>query len=257
MPRKASPLRAELVPLGFVVKDLGRALESLSAEAVLRMEMGEGQNQRARPRQVFGDLKHLGAVRGPHAGIDDERRVVCQERFRYSAPSGTRLSPMTKTPLAISLSALGSTFGGGGVIVHGSIRVRGSRRRRAAGRRCVRPRTRSRRKADFAAPCNALGSIKNDDEHEKRQSAVAQSGRARRGASPPIEKPTSASRNSFCQQRYGERADNRAGQAARSADHQHRDDEEGQVEIVGLDPNRAEKMREQHAGDAAQEGAER
>src|ERR1700722_11069697 len=89
---------------------------------------------------------------------------------------GIRLSPMTKTPLAISLSALGSTFGGGGEssmsLIAFVVREGVSRRGVAAsghGRA-------SRRKADFAAPRNAFGSIKNDDEHEKRESAVAQSG---------------------------------------------------------------------------------
>src|SRR5277367_6476793 len=86
---------------------------------------------------------------------------------------GTRLSPITKTPLAISLSALASTFGGGGVSSMGLFKfvVRDWVARRdvvASGQGRA-----SRRKADFAAPRNALGSIKNDDEHEKRQSAVA------------------------------------------------------------------------------------
>ena len=40
-----------------------------------------------------------------------------------------------------------------------------------------------------------------------------------------------------------ERAEHRAGQAAHAADHQHRDDQEGEVEIEGLDPHRAEEMR--------------
>src|ERR1700728_4656472 len=83
---------------------------------------------------------------------------------------GTRLSPMTKTALAISLSALGSTFGGGGVSSIGLFEfvVRGGRNVFASGHGGA-----SRRKADFTAPRNALGSIKNDDEHQKRQSAVA------------------------------------------------------------------------------------
>src|ERR1700722_13516792 len=90
---------------------------------------------------------------------------------------GTRLSPMTKTPLAISLSALGSTFGGGGVSFISLIAfvVREGISRRAvvaSGQGCT-----SRRKADFTASCNAFGSIKNDDEHEQRQSAVSEPGR--------------------------------------------------------------------------------
>src|SRR5271156_6990768 len=74
--------------------------------------------------------------------------------------NGTRLSPMTKTPLAISLSALGSTFGGGGVSSMGLFEfvVRGRIGRQNGNF--------SRRKADFAAPRNAFGSIQNDDEHE-------------------------------------------------------------------------------------------
>src|SRR5580692_537956 len=86
---------------------------------------------------------------------------------------GIRLSPMTKTPLAISLSALGSTFGGGGEssmsLIAFVVREGVSRRGVAAsghGRA-------SRRKADFAAARNALGPIENDDEHEQSQSAVA------------------------------------------------------------------------------------
>src|ERR1700722_3435563 len=96
---------------------------------------------------------------------------------------GTRSSPITKTPLAISLSALASTFGGGGVSSMGLFEfvVREGIGRRdvvASGYgQCAR------RKADFAAPRNALRAIKNDDQHEKRQSAVAQSGR-RREVSP-------------------------------------------------------------------------
>src|ERR1700733_1888237 len=168
---------------------------------------------------------------------------------------GTRLSPTTKTPLAISLSALASTFGGGGVSSMGLFEFVV---REGMGRQNAVAWGRGRfsgSKADFPAPRNAPGSIKNDDEHEKRESAVAQS--CRRGEVNPVDRKAHLGlAQGFGQSRYGERADNRAGQAARSADHQHRDDEEGQVEIVGLDPNRAEKMREQHAGDAAQEGAE-
>src|SRR5580700_7189728 len=77
---------------------------------------------------------------------------------------GIRLSPMTNTPLAISRSALGSTFGGGGVSSIGLFEfvVRGGVERRGVaasghGRAW-------QRKADFAAPRNALGPIKNDDE---------------------------------------------------------------------------------------------
>src|SRR5271154_700006 len=86
---------------------------------------------------------------------------------------GTRLSPMTKTPLAISLSALASTFGGGGVSSMGLFEFvvrEGIGRQNAVASGHGRT---SRRKADFAAPRNALGSIKNNDEHEKRESAVA------------------------------------------------------------------------------------
>src|ERR1700733_5273419 len=169
---------------------------------------------------------------------------------------GIRLSPMTKTPLAISLSALVSTFGGGGVSSMGLfefvVRGRGGRRDVVASGHGDR----ARRKADFAASSNALRSIKNDDEHEKRESAVAQSGG--RGEMHPAErKARFGLAQQFGQQRYRQRAHNCTGQAARPADHQHREDEEGQVEIVGLDPNRAEKMREQHAGNTAQESAER
>src|ERR1700722_2484637 len=169
---------------------------------------------------------------------------------------GTRLSPMTNTPLAISLSAPGSTFGGGGVsfMVLFAFGVRGGVARRAAiasgyGRA-------SQRKADFAAPRNAFRSIKNDDEHEQRQSAVPEP--SRRGEVNAADgKAHLGFAQDFCQQRYRQRAGSRSSKASRPADHQHRNDEEGQVEIVGLDSNRAEKMREQHAGDAAQEGAER
>src|ERR1700677_3105191 len=92
--------------------------------------------------------------------------------------NGTRLSPMTKTPLAISLSALGSMSGGGGMSSMGlfEFAVRGGAARRrgvvASGQGHA-----SRRKADFTASRNALGSIKDDDEHEKRESAVVQSSR--------------------------------------------------------------------------------
>ena len=56
-----------------------------------------------------------------------------------------------------------------------------------------------RRKADFAAPRNALGSIKNDDEHEQRESAVAQSGR--RGETLSADRKADLGlRNSFGQQ---------------------------------------------------------
>src|SRR5277367_2917798 len=100
--------------------------------------------------------------------------------------NGTRLSPMTKTPLAISLSALGSTFGGGGVSSMGLFEFVV---REGVGRRDViasgHGRT-SRRKADFAAPRNAFGPIKNNDEHEKRQSAVAES--SRRGEVHPADR---------------------------------------------------------------------
>src|SRR3984885_2990374 len=96
---------------------------------------------------------------------------------------GTRLSPMTKTPLAISLSALGSTFGGGGEssmsLIAFVVREGASRRGVAASGHGHA----SRRKADFAAPRNAFGPIKNDDEHEKSERAVAQAGR-RREAGP-------------------------------------------------------------------------
>jgi hypothetical protein len=89
----------------------------------------------------------------------------------------------------------------------------------------------SRRKADFTASRNALGSIKDDDEHEKRESAVVQS--SRRGKVRPADRKAHLRlAQRFGQSRYGDRVDNRAGQAARPADHQHRDDEEGQVEIV-------------------------
>src|SRR3984957_20729877 len=95
---------------------------------------------------------------------------------------------MKKTPLAISLNALVSTFGGGGVSSMGLfefvVRGRGGRRDVVASGHGDR----ARRKADFAAPRNALRSIKNDDEHEKRESAVAQSGR-RREVSPAKRKP--------------------------------------------------------------------
>src|SRR6202161_3131722 len=83
---------------------------------------------------------------------------------------GTRLSPTTKTPLAISLSALASTFGGGGVSSMGLFEfvVRGGIGRWGVASGQGRA---SRRKADFTAPRNAPGSIKDDDEHEKRESA--------------------------------------------------------------------------------------
>ena len=168
---KSFALAPELVPLRFVVDDLGDALENLRAEAVLGWKW-VGSGSAARPRQVFGDLKHLGPVRGPHARINDERRVV-SETIPIFGTKGTRLSPMTKTPLAISLSALGSTFGGGGVssmsLIAFVVREGVSRRDVVASGHGHN----SRRKADFAAPRNALGSIKNDDEHEKRESAVA------------------------------------------------------------------------------------
>src|ERR1700729_2820302 len=172
------------------------------------------------PARSFATSSTLAPFAGPMP-VSMTRAESSPRTMPIFGTNGTRLSPMTKTPLAISLSALGSTFGGGGVSSMGlfGFVVRGGVRRRdvvASGHGHS-----SRRKADFAAPRNALGSIKNDDEHEQRQSAVAQSSRR-----------------------------------ARPADHQLRDDEEGQVEIIGLDPNRAEKMREQHAGDAAQEGAE-
>src|SRR6202012_1399583 len=133
---------------------------------------------------------------------------------------GIRLSPMTKTPSAISLSALGSTFGGGGVSSMGLFEfvVRGG-----IGRDDVasgRGRT-SRRKADFAAPRNAFGSIQNDNEHEKRESAVAESGR-RGEMNPADRKARFRLAQRFGESRYGERADNRASQAARPTDHQHR-----------------------------------
>src|ERR1700685_3522368 len=86
---------------------------------------------------------------------------------------GTRLSPTTKTPLAISLSALASTFGGGGVSSMGLFEfvVRegiGRQNLVVSGRGHF-----SRRKADFASPRNAFGAIKNDDEHEQGESTIA------------------------------------------------------------------------------------
>jgi hypothetical protein len=76
---KSFALAPELVPLRFVVDDPGCAFENLRPEAVLRVEVGEGQDQRARPGQVFGDLKHFRAIRGPHARIDDERRIITED----------------------------------------------------------------------------------------------------------------------------------------------------------------------------------
>ena len=58
------------------------------------------------------------------------------------------------------------------------------------------------------------------------------------------------------QRRDDQRAGDRAGEAAHAADHQHRHDQEGEVEVEGLDPHRAEEMGEQHAGDAGQEGGD-
>ena len=124
---KSFALALELIPLRFVVDDLGGALESLRAEAVLRMEVGKGQSERARTRQVFGDLEHLGPVRGPHARIDDERRIVSEDDsdIRHEGNS----------PVADDKDALGDLAQRAWIdvrrrrrLVHGPIRVRGSRR---------------------------------------------------------------------------------------------------------------------------------
>ena len=88
----------------------------------------------------------------------------------------------------------------------------------AAGRRCVRPGTRVAKEGHFTASRNALGSIKDDDEHEKRESAVVQS--SRRGKVRPADRKAHLRlAQRFGQSRYGDRVDNRAGQAARPADH--------------------------------------
>ena len=73
---------------------------------------------------------------------------------------------------------------------------------------------------------------------------------------PPTQMPISSLPQELGQRGDDERAEHRAGQAAHPADDQHRDDQEGEVEVEGLDPHRAEEMREQHAGDAGEEAAD-
>src|SRR3984957_10661736 len=128
------------------------------------------------PARSFATSSTLAPFAGPMP-VSMTRAEPSPRTMPIFGTNGTRLSPMTKTPLATSLSALASTLGGGGVSSMGlfGFVVRGGVRRRdvvASGHGHS-----SRRKADFAAPRNALGSIKNDDEHEQRQSAVAQSSR--------------------------------------------------------------------------------
>ena len=148
---KSFALAPEFIPLRFVVNDPGGALESLRAEAMLRMEVGEGQDQRARTRQVFGDLKHLGPVRGPHARIDDERRVVAKD--------DADIRHQGNSPVADDEDAPGDLVQGACIdvrgrrrLVHGPIQVRGSRKGRAAGRHCVRPRAGLTKESRFRGP---------------------------------------------------------------------------------------------------------
>ena len=153
--KKTFALALELVPLRFVVDDLGDALESLRAKAVLGMEVRKGQSERARARQVFGDLERLGPIRGPHAGIDDERRIVSE--------NDSDIRHERNAPVADDEDALGDLAQRAWIdvrrrrrLVHGPIRVRGSRRDWAAGRRCVRPRTQFAKESRFRGPPQCL-----------------------------------------------------------------------------------------------------
>ena len=108
---------------------------------------------------------------------------------------------------------------------------------------------------DLPAAGNAVRPEEDDQEHQEREHRVAKPA-GRRNRRRPDGDADFRLAHQLREQRDDDRAGDRAGQAAHAADHQHGDDQEGEVEIEGLDPHRAEEMREQHAGDAGQEGAD-
>ena len=60
----------------------------------------------------------------------------------------------------------------------------------------------------------------------------------------------------FRQRGNDDGAGHRAGETATAADHQHGDDQEGEVKVEVLDPHDAKEMAEQHAGHAGEEGGD-
>jgi hypothetical protein len=67
----------ELVELGAVVDDRHVA-ERLRAEAVLRVEVRDREDELAAACELLGRGPHASAVRRPHARVDDERLVVAE-----------------------------------------------------------------------------------------------------------------------------------------------------------------------------------